>query len=61
MSAEPYPVQLLRRLLRDLPMYECNDFHHGKADQHEGFDCPVFKRFRAAEIEATAYLDGLQK
>ena len=35
-------------ILRDLPGYECQDFHHAKKDQHHGTECPVHNRFDAA-------------
>jgi len=58
----------VRRLLgwpasavENMPSYECNDFNHAKADQHEGFECPVFTRFRRAEIQARAFLQASGK
>ena len=41
-------VDAIAAILRDLPAYECQDFHHAKKDRHDGFDCPVNNRFDAA-------------
>lgn len=41
-------VDAIAAILRDLPAYECQDFHHAKKDQHKGCECPVMDRFDLA-------------
>jgi hypothetical protein len=49
---------ILRALVRDMPMYECNDFNHRKPDQHgAGGICGPYNRFHAAHQQAEAYLN----
>lgn len=43
---------ILGKILCDLPMYECQDFHHVKKDQHKSSECPVYDRFNDAIEQA---------
>ena len=57
---DSFAASLLRQMLRDLPRFECRDFHHTKEDQHDyASSCPPHTRFDHAVKKATAYLNAL--
>lgn len=47
----------LKAMLADVPDVTCSDFHHNRADYHDGIhECPVVKRWEAAVASARAAL-----
>lgn len=48
--------EVLQSIVMIAPPMDCQDFHHGKADYHEGYNCPIEKRWNAAIAAARAAL-----
>lgn len=54
---EDKATELLRRLMRDFPLYECLDLYHGKTDQHpDDKPCPAEARLDQTRREVVEYL-----
>jgi hypothetical protein len=51
----------LGAMLADLPVVECNSFHHAKKDRHTSYPCPVYKRWEEAVANARALLRNNDK
>lgn len=50
--------EALKSLVKMAPPLDCRDFHHEKEDYHEGYNCPIEKRWNVAVASARAALAG---
>lgn len=48
--------EALKSIMNDIPLVECNNFHHSKKDRHSGFDCGPMRRWQSAIALADAAL-----
>ena len=62
-GSEPltYAEGLLKKIIIEMPLHECNDMSHTKKDYHGyGEDCPPLRRLDNAVKQAQAYLKARQ-